>query len=145
MKTMKDSYDADNATGINHEGPRANMPVRRLTATSIIGDDVENRVGEKLGTIDNLMINIDSGEIEYAVLEFGDFAGIGGKLFAVPFGELTVQPDKKVFILDRDKEYLKKSPGFEKTHWPDTNDRGTSRYFEDVTTYYRPVFPFPFD
>jgi sporulation protein YlmC with PRC-barrel domain len=141
MAIQEQSYKKDNRTGTNHEGPEANTPVQRLTAASIIGDHIENLEGEDLGKIDNLMVNLYNGEVEYAVVEFGSFLGIGGKLFAVPFKELKLDPDKKVFILNRDKEYLKQSPGFDKTHWPDTNDHS---YFENVKMYYGfylPPFP----
>ena len=51
------------------------------------------------------MINIDNGFIEYVILEFGSVFGLGGKLFAIPFAELYVDTRKKVFVLDRSKEY----------------------------------------
>jgi sporulation protein YlmC with PRC-barrel domain len=127
------TYEADNLTGVNHEGVDANKPVERLTATSIIGDNVVNMRGDKLGKIDHLMINITTGKTEYVVLDFGSFLGIGGKLFAVPFSELKIKTSEHAFILDRDRAYLKSAPGFDKDHWPDTNDR----YYEDVNGYYR--------
>jgi hypothetical protein len=87
------------------------------------------------------MINLQSGAIDYAVIEFGSVLGMGGKLFAIPFEELRLHPEKKIFVLNRDKEYLKKSPGFDKTHWPETNEH---TYFENVTLYYGSyVPPFP--
>lgn len=109
-----------------------------MAITSIIGDRIENPQGEDLGKIDDLMININSGEIEYAVVEFGSFLGLGGKLFAVPFRELTFDTDRKIVLLDRDKEYLRKSPGFDKSHWPGTND---SSYFDNVKLYYGSYLP----
>jgi hypothetical protein len=133
MKTYEKKYEADNVTGVNHEGPDANVPVERLSATSIIGDSVENMHEENLGKIDNLMINLRTGDIDYAILEFGSFLGMGGKLFAIPFSELKVDPIRKLFILNREKEYLKNIPGFDKNHWPDTNDHS---YFNDVNTYW---------
>ena len=134
MATNKEnSYETDNRTGENHEGELANTPVERLTASSIVGDPVGNMEGEKLGSIDNLMVNIRTGMVEYAVLEFGSFLGIGGKLFAIPFTELKLNPEKRLFILDRDKEFLENLPGFDKTHWPDTNDH----YYDDVNMYWR--------
>ena len=132
MISKEKKYEVDNLTGINHEGTLANHPVQRLTATSIISDSLENNEGENLGSIDNLMINLQTGLVEYAVVEFGSFLGMGGKLFAIPFKELRVNPGKKVFVFNRDKDYLKKSPGFDKTHWPDTNDH----YFDYVDNYY---------
>lgn len=133
MSTYEKAYEVDNRTGTNHEGPDANRPVERLTATSIIGDKVENSRGEDLGTIDNLMINIHSGRVEYVILQFGSVLGIGGKLFAIPFQELRVAPGRHMFILDRDKDYLKMSPGFDKDHWPDTNDH---TYYGNVDSYW---------
>jgi len=50
--------EKDNATGENHEGKRANTPLRLLTATSIMGDKVFNRRNEKLGDIKDIMIDI---------------------------------------------------------------------------------------
>ena len=139
-KKTKD-YEAINITGINHQGMRANTPLKRLTATSIIGDKVVNRKGEHLGKIHNLMINLRSGMVEYAIIEFGGFLGVGEKLFAIPFHELTVDEKNEVFVMDRDKDYLKDSPGFDPMHWPDTNDHV---YFDDVNSYYQyPVTPFP--
>jgi sporulation protein YlmC with PRC-barrel domain len=133
MSTFEKTYEADNRTGSNQEGPDANQPVQRLTASSIIGDNVENAEGEDLGKIDNLMVNISTGHIEYVVLEYGSFLGLGGKLFAIPFSELKINPEKHGFILNKSEDYLKNSPGFDKNHWPDTNDHS---YYEDVNSYW---------
>jgi sporulation protein YlmC with PRC-barrel domain len=133
MSMYDKTYETDNRTGANQEGPDANRPLERLTATSIIGDKVENVDGDDLGRIDNLMVNIHTGQIEYVVLEYGSFLGLGGKLFAIPFSELQVVPEKHGFILNRNEEYLKNSPGFDKDHWPDTNDH---TYYGDVDSYW---------
>jgi sporulation protein YlmC with PRC-barrel domain len=133
MATIEKNYEVDNRTGLNHEGLAANMPVRRLTATSIIGDRVENEQGDNLGKVDNLMVNLHDGSIEYAVIEFGSFLGLGGKLFAIPFSELHIDEERELFIVKRSKEYLKQIPGFDKNHWPDTNDHA---YFNDVNLYW---------
>jgi sporulation protein YlmC with PRC-barrel domain len=124
-------YETDNRTGVNHEGSAANIPLSRLTARSIIGDQVINSNEEKLGVIDDLMINVRSGEIEYVVIESGALLGLGGKLFAIPYSELMIDEDRKCFVLNRDKEELQKEPGFDKNHWPYTNDH-----------YYAKVDPF---
>jgi sporulation protein YlmC with PRC-barrel domain len=133
MSLYEKTYETDNRTGTNQEGPDANRPVQRLTATSIIGDKVENADGDDLGTIDNIMINIHTGRIEYVVLEYGSFLGLGGKLFAIPFSELRLAAGRHAFVLDRGEEYLKNSPGFDKNHWPDTNDHS---YYGDVDSYW---------
>ena len=141
MINDKRNYEIDNRTGINHEGADANRPVERLTATSIIGDSVENRKGDDLGKIEELMVNLESGKVEYAVVQSGGVLGVGKKLFAIPFEQLQINEDKEIFILDRDKDYVKNSPGFDPSHWPGTNDHD---YFNNVNSYFKPpVTPFP--
>lgn len=133
MKVYRKDYEVDNVTGRNHEGPNANAPVRRLTATSIIGDKVENLEGEDLGKIDNIMINVQNGEIEYVVLEFGSFLGMGGKLFAIPYKHFYLNSGKGCFVMNRDRDSFRNMPGFDKNHWPDTNDH---IYYGDVDSYW---------
>lgn len=112
--------------------------IDRMDSEKIVGYGIRNPQGEDLGKVDNLMINLRQGVVEYAVVEFGSFLGLGGKLFAIPFTELKADPDNKVFILDRSKEYLKEAPGFDKDHWPDTNDHS---YFNNVSMYYGSYLP----
>jgi sporulation protein YlmC with PRC-barrel domain len=130
METLREEYERENQTGANPDG-NENMPVERLTATSIIGDKVENFEGEDLGEIKNLMVNLELGCVEYAVLEYGGIMGMGSKLFAIPYKALTLDPERKVFLLNRDKESLKNAPGFDKDHWPNTNS-----HYEAVNTYW---------
>lgn len=93
-----------------------------LSATSIIGDTVRNHQGEDLGDIEELMINLRDGCIAYAVLSFGGIAGLGDKLFAIPWKALSLRPDEHTFILDVRKEKLEDAPGFDKDNWPNMAD-----------------------
>ncbi|HWB82610.1 MAG TPA: PRC-barrel domain-containing protein [Bryobacteraceae bacterium] len=95
---------------------------RVLSASSLEGDSVRNSAGESLGKVDELMIDIPSGRIAYAVLSFGGFLRMGNKLFAVPWSALKVDQDEKCFILDVDKAVLENAPGFDKDNWPDMAD-----------------------
>jgi hypothetical protein len=67
------------------------------------------------------MLNIKEGKIEYVVIEFGGFLGIGEKLFAVPFQALRFNRKHDDFVLDVEKSFMEKAPGFDKDHWPETN------------------------
>lgn len=129
----REDLERQNQTGKNFEDPFINTPVKVLTAKSIVGDKVENSRGEDLGNINDIMLNLRTGCIEYMVLEYGSFLGMGGKHFAIPFQQFSLDPERKVFILDRDEKSLKEAPGFDKEHWPETN----SRHFEDVDSYWR--------
>jgi sporulation protein YlmC with PRC-barrel domain len=92
---------------------------RVLSATTMIGDKVVSPNGEELGTLKELMIDLDEGRVNYAVLSFGGFMGMGDKLFAIPWEALTLNAEEHNFILNVDKEQLENAPGFDKDNWPD--------------------------
>ena len=126
------NFENDNMSGMNDSGRYANTPVKYLTASTIIGDKVYNGRSESMGSIKDLMLNLDEGSIEYVVIEFGGFLGIGEKYFAVPFQALTIDTSRHAFILNQQREVLENAPGFDKDHWPDTN----SHEMEDVYRYW---------
>src|SRR5690606_24342909 len=96
---------------------------RVMSASTLEGDEVENRQGEKLGTLEEIMLDVSSGRIAYAVLSTGGFLGIGDKLFAVPWQALTLDTDNECFILDVDKDRLQNAPGCDTDHWPAMADQ----------------------
>lgn len=95
---------------------------RVLSASTLEGDKVRNAAGDDLGKVDEIMIDIPSGRIAYAVLSFGGVLRMGNKLFAVPWSALRVDEDEKCFILDVSKQTLESAPGFDKDNWPDMAD-----------------------
>jgi len=94
-----------------------------MGADTLLGNDVYNKDGEDLGDIKELMIDMASGKISYAVLSFGGLMGMGDKLFAVPWSALRLDTSKKRFTLDVLKDALKDAPGFDKGHWPTMSDK----------------------
>ena len=128
----------DNMSGENHTSLYPNRPVRCLTATSFIGDKIFNNLNEELGEVNNFMLNINKGTIEYVVIEFGGFLGMGEKLLAVPFRTLLLDVNRHAFILGVKREVLKNAPGFDKEHWPETNShvlRSVSDYWVRVEEF----------
>jgi sporulation protein YlmC with PRC-barrel domain len=91
-------------------------------ASTFIGSPVENQQGESLGKIGDLVIDPNAGRITYAALSYGSVLGLGGKLFAVSWEALQLQPDGKTFVLNVSKETLENSPGFDKDNWPPQPD-----------------------
>ena len=94
-----------------------------LKASEIIGTKVEGVDGTNLGNIKDLVIDPEEGDIQYAVLDFGGFAGIGDKYFAVPWQALRLDQEKKRLALDLHKKDLKDAPGFDKNNWPDLSEQ----------------------
>lgn len=113
----------------DHTGPGPEI----MAADTLEGDTVVNPQGEDLGKIKDIMIDVPSGRVAYAVLSSGGFLGIGDQYHAIPWGALTLDADRKCFILDVDKERLQNAPGFDKDNWPSMAD---TTWATEVHQYY---------
>ena len=107
-------------------------------ASEVVGSKVKNAAGEDLGNVEELVLDPSSGSIEYAVVSFGGFLGMGEKLFAVPFSMLRApevpEGDKLAhFTMNVDKARLEKAPGFDKNNWPDVN---AATWSDEIDKYY---------
>ena len=80
-----------------------------------------NPGGEHLGEIKEIMLDLETSKIDYFVIEFGGFLGLGVKYFAIPFRLLKLDAPNKRFVFEQTREILEKAPGFDMDHWPDTN------------------------
>ncbi|MGB7338398.1 MAG: PRC-barrel domain-containing protein [Phototrophicaceae bacterium] len=98
------------------------MSLALLSTGSLLNTSVKNADGEDIGTISEIMIDIQHGTIAYAVLSFGGFMGLGEKLFAIPWQALTADTVDEKFILNIRKDILEKADGFDKNDWPDVTD-----------------------
>jgi len=96
---------------------------RVMAADTLEGDSVYNEADEKLGEITNIMIDVPTGRVAYAVMSVGGILGIGDKLFAIPWQALTLDTENKCFRMDISKEQLNQAPGFDKDHWPTMADQ----------------------
>jgi sporulation protein YlmC with PRC-barrel domain len=72
-------------------------------SSRLIGQDVINQQGEKLGKIRNLAIG-SNGQVTYAVLGVGGIVGVGEKDIAVPFNQLQISSDQTRITLNVSKD-----------------------------------------
>lgn len=93
-----------------------------MAASTLEGNDVLNLEGEKLGSIQDIMLDVPKGKIAYAVLSRGGVLGMGDKLFAIPWSALTLDTARKCFTLNVDSQRLKDAEGFDKDKWPTMAD-----------------------
>ncbi len=114
---------------VENEGPGPYV----MAADTLEGDKVVNADGEDLGDIKDIMIDVPSGRVAYAVLSFGGFLGMGDKLFAVPWHALMLDADNKCFVLDIPRDRLEQAPGFDKDHWPSMADQ---RWASEIHQFY---------
>lgn len=111
--------------------------IKSLPSKKLVGAKVDNLKGENLGTVDDLVIDLQSGKVAYVALSVGGVLGIGDKLFAVPYEEFRTAHDSNnniSFVLDASKERLENAPGFDKNHWPDF---ASPEWRNQIDTYYR--------
>jgi sporulation protein YlmC with PRC-barrel domain len=102
-------------------------------AESLEGDRVVNSLGEDLGTIEDIMIDVPRGTVAYAVISRGRFLGIGDRLFAIPWSALTQDAGRRCFVLDADRDRMESAPAFDKHYWPSMAD---PRWAAEVHAFY---------
>lgn len=107
---------------------------RLMGADTLIGNDVYNADDEDLGDIKEIMLDVESGNVAYAVLSFGGILGLGEKLFAVPWSALALDTENKRFMLNVSKSHLENAPGFDKDSWPNFADKSWS---ENIHKFYQ--------
>ncbi|CDG81996.1 PRC-barrel domain-containing protein [Janthinobacterium agaricidamnosum] len=127
------SYEERDAFGMYVDHGRKGPGPELMGADTLIGDHVHNVRDEHLGEIKEIMLDMRSGKIAYAVLSHGGMFNIGAKLFAVPWEALLLDTVNKRFTLDIERERLDNAPGFDSDHWPDMADQ---RWANTIHSYY---------
>ena len=77
----------------------------------ILGEDVYNNIGEKVGEINDLIVTPNKA-LSYAIVGIGGFLGVAEHEIAVPVGQLK-QQEGKIVLPGATKEALKAAPKFE--------------------------------
>ena len=96
-----------------------NAGYRGMQASKMIGMEVNNPKGVNIGKINDLVVDMRTGDIRYSILEFDPGIFKGEKLFAVPTKQLHMdkQGDALVYNMTRDK--LEKA-GVDRSNWDTT-------------------------
>jgi len=103
-----------------------------ISSEKVEGTSVYNTEGEKLGSIDDLMIDKYSGQIRYAVLEFGGFMGMGTDRYPLPWRVLKYSNDKGGYVVPLNKAMLEEAPRYREDAVPPYD----TAYGNRVDTYY---------
>ncbi len=83
-----------------------------ISADKVVGTAVYDASGERLGTIDSIMLNKRSGKVAYAVMSFGGFLGIGERYHPLPWDVLTYDNDKGGYNIEHSADDLRKAPNY---------------------------------
>ena len=104
---------------------RADASGNAWRASEVIGQNVKNAEGETIGEVEDLLVDMKSGEIQAVVVAAGGFLGIGDELTAVPVSSLRFDTTTKAFKTSLTKEQLGKAPQFKANAWPDYSNAAT--------------------
>jgi len=97
---------------------------RTHRASKIVGTEVRNAKGQKIGTVKDLVLaDPQSGRISQMVVAVGGVLGMGDKLFAVPFEQVQIAPDGKHVVLSGSNDLAQ---AFDEKHWPGMPNRTIS-------------------
>ncbi len=91
---------------------------------NLIGIPVKTPELKSVGEIEEVVIDVQTGRVSYAVLCFGGHFGFGEKFFAVPWVEFSLVHDEaeSYFVIDTTRDKLKRLQGFDKADWPDVTN-----------------------
>jgi sporulation protein YlmC with PRC-barrel domain len=103
-----------------------------ISSEKVEGTSVYNNAGDKLGSIDDLMIDKFNGQVRYAVLEFGGFLGMGTDRYPIPWQMLKYDRSKDGYVVPLDKAKLEQAPKYTDERIP-SYDR---EYSDRVNNYY---------
>ncbi|MEX2512755.1 MAG: PRC-barrel domain-containing protein [Cyclobacteriaceae bacterium] len=106
-----------------------------LSASTIKRTTVKNPKDEKIGNIEDIMMDSRTGKVAYVVLSVDTgFLNLGSKYFALPWQSFAFETHQDdVVILNVDKEKLENSPGFDKDNWPSGPQ---TEFIGKINTYY---------
>ena len=103
-----------------------------ISSDRVAGTDVFNPAGDSLGSIDYLVIDKRSGDVRYAVLEFGGILGMGSDRYPLPWSLLKYDIDKGGYVVPLEKEQLGEAPRYERDVRPGWDDT----YARQLNTFY---------
>ncbi|MCK9529577.1 MAG: PRC-barrel domain-containing protein [Gammaproteobacteria bacterium] len=109
--------------------PDTTAPYR---ATELLGKEVRNPDGERLGQVREIVIEA-SGRVRYLIVAYGGFLHMGDRLTAVPWDMARPAAGKDYMVLAMNRETLMEAPTLDTEAW----QRGDKRWMARVERYYR--------
>ncbi len=99
------------------------QPHTLIASDRVEGTPVRRSDGNKVGTIQRVMIDKLSGNVAYAVLTFGGFLGMGQKHLPIPWARLKYDRTLGAYQLDLNEDELRRAPSFAADKEFDWGDR----------------------
>jgi sporulation protein YlmC with PRC-barrel domain len=105
-----------------------------IRAKKVIGTDVKDSSGAKIGQIEDVVLDKQSNNIMFAVVGFGGFLGMAEKFHPLPWETLDYDPDEGAYVVRYTRAQLEAAPAGS----IDELTREDGRQFRDRTyDYYK--------
>jgi sporulation protein YlmC with PRC-barrel domain len=139
LSALAQDTSSPKADGQNYSG--AQMPRAAWTdglkdtakASDVIGMSVKNNQDQKLGKVENLVVDVESGRIVQVIISSGGFLGMSTTLTPVPPGALRHEAGDGVLYLDASKEKFNAAPKCDTAKWDEDTQ---SNRVSEVYGYY---------
>ena len=105
-----------------------------ISSKKVEGTTVYNAAGDKLGSIDDLVIDKSSGLVRYVALEFGGFLGIGTERYPLPWAKLSYNTELDGYVVPVSKEELEGAPNYPVGQAPDYSEEYGRRVYSHYGT-----------
>jgi sporulation protein YlmC with PRC-barrel domain len=103
-----------------------------ISSKKVQGTTVYNPQGDKLGSIDDVVIDKLSGQVRYAALEFGGFFGLGAERYPLPWRKLSYSTALDGYVVPLTKAELDGAPNYPADKLPEYSEE----YGRKVHDYY---------
>lgn len=107
-----------------------------MRAETLIGSEIRNLKDEKLGEIEDLVLNPEKRNILYVLASRGGFLGFGEKLVAIRWSDLRATEDHELYVLDVSAKALEEAPSVDRRNFEKTADadwrRSLSAYWDGI-------------
>jgi PRC-barrel domain protein len=123
---LADSKGATMATTAAEQNQRETHDL--IGSDKVEGTNVYRSNGEKVGSIERVMLEKRSGKVAYAVMGFGGFLGLGDDHYPVPWERLTYNENLGGYEVNISDAELKGAPKYGNTEWDWNRDQGRKVY-----------------
>ncbi len=93
--------------------PTASGHTSAILASKVQGTDVYNQTGDKIGHVEDLVLDKTSDNIMFAVLGFGGLFGVGEKYHPVPWSKLDYDKNAGGYVVSLSKQVLENAPSYD--------------------------------
>ena len=84
-----------------------------ILASRVKGTSVYNDEGDRIGTVEDLVLDKQSNRILFAAVGFGGVLGMGEKYYSVPWTMLDYRQDKDGYVVRLSRDWLENAPAYD--------------------------------